>query len=81
MIRNEQGQIAIAYRQPIPHVVKVNGTNYLFDVKSAVSMAWINEGDVEEILRIIKVCCGGNKTNTYHHATDGQVNVWSGKGR
>lgn len=78
MIRNEQNQVAIAYRQPIPHIVKVNGTTYVFDVKRAVSMAWINDEHVADILKITRRCCGGHMNPAYHEASQGQVNIWSG---
>ena len=81
MIKNEQGQVAIAYFQPMPQTVKVGGTVYNFIIKFAVSMAWVNEEHVYDILRIIKECCGGSVHTPYRYATQGQVNVWSGLGR
>lgn len=81
MIRNEKNQVAIAYRQPIPHVLKVSGTTYFFDVKRAVSMAWINDEHVGQVLSITKRCCGGQQNIAYREATQSQVNVWSGKER
>ena len=81
MVKNEQGQIAIAYYQPIPETVQIGDSIYSFIIQRAVSMAWINEEHVADILRITKTCCGGSKHNIYRYATDSQVNVWSGKGR
>lgn len=81
MIKNEQGQIAVVYHQPIPQVVMVNGTRYFFDVKRAVSLAWVNEEHIGNILSITKTCCGGNVHTVYRYATPSQVNVWSNTGR
>lgn len=81
MIKNEQGQIAMAYYQPIPQAVKVGDVTYYFVTQRAVSLAWINEEHVADILRITKRCCGGNVHIAYHYATQGEVNVWSNTGR
>lgn len=81
MIRNEQNQGAIAYHQPIPHYIKVEGTTYIFSVKRAVSMAWINDEHIAKVLSITKRCCGGHMNTAYREATQSQVNVWSGKER
>jgi len=81
MRTNEQGQIALVYHQPIPHFVKVNGVTYFFDVKRTVSMAWVNEEHVADVLSITKVCCGGSKHAVYRYASDSQVNVWMNIGR
>jgi hypothetical protein len=81
MIKNEYGQIAIAYFQPMPQTVKVRNIVYNFIIKHAVSMAWVNGEHVNDILRITKICCGGNSVTVYRYATQGQVNVWSGLGR
>ena len=81
MIKNEQGQIAISYYQPIDRVVMVGETRYVFITKRAVSLAWVNEEDVEKILAITKSCCGGRIRAVYRYATPSQVNVWSGTGR
>lgn len=81
MIENANGQVAVVYYQPIPQYVKVDGVTYFFDVKRAVSLAWVNKEHLGNILSIIKTCCGGNKHTVYHYATQSQVNVWSGTGR
>jgi hypothetical protein len=81
MIKNEYGQIAIAYFQPMPQTVKVRNIVYNFIIKHAVSMAWVNEEHVIGVLKITRTCCGGNVSYPYRYATQGQVNVWSGLGR
>lgn len=81
MVKNEQGQIALVYYQPIPQTVRVNSFVYPFVIKNTISMAWVNEEHVPNILGITKSCCGGNTKNVFHYASDGQVRVWSGTGR
>lgn len=81
MIKNEQGQIALVYYQPIPHRIRVGETLYDFVIKRGVALAWVNEGHVPNILGITKTCCGGTTRAVFHYATQGQVNVWSGTGR
>ena len=81
MEKNDKGQTAIAYYQPIPRVVKINDVVYIFDVKRAISLAWVNDEHVPNILSITKQCCGGHTKTVYRYATPDQVTMWSGKGR
>lgn len=81
MIKNAQGQIAVAYYQPVPKAIQVGNVRYIFDVKRAVSLAWVNEEHLNQILSVTKTCCGGNKNVVCRPATPSQVNVWSGTGR
>lgn len=62
---NEKGEVAVAYYQTIPHYLKVNGTNYGFDVKRNICMAWIKPSDVDIVLSQTKSCCGGQKRTVY----------------
>lgn len=76
---NDQGQIAVAYYQPIPHIVGVGKTEYSFVVKRSVSMAWINPKDIDKIFSIRKNCsCSGGSNPVYRYASDSQVRVWTG---
>lgn len=81
MIENEDGQVALAYYQPVPQVIMVGSTRYFFDTKRAVSLAWVNKEHVPNILGITKSCCGGRKTPAFRYATQSQVNVWLNIGR
>ena len=81
MIKNEQGQTALVYYQPIDRVIMAGDIRYVFVTKRAVSLAWVNEEHIGQILSITKTCCGGNVKAVYHYATPSQVNVWSGTGR
>ena len=81
MLKNEQGQAAVAYYQPMPQKIRIGTAIYDFVVKRAVSMAWVNEEHIDAILRITKTCCGGNVHTVFRYATDGQVIVWMNTGR
>jgi len=82
MIANEKGYFAIAYYQPMPKLVKLNdGTSYFFDVKRAVSLAWVKPEHANQVLVITKKCCGGYIHTAFHPATQSQVNVWLNVGR
>jgi len=81
MRKNDQGQIALVYYQPMPQVIRVGTTTYFFDVKRAVSLAWVNEEHVPNILGITKSCCNNQKKTVFRYATDSQVNVWLNIGR
>ena len=82
MITNENGYVAIAYIQPIPKLVKLDGgVTYFFDVKRAVSLAWVAPEHANQVLAITKKCCGGHINVAFHPATQSQVNVWLNIGR
>lgn len=81
-IINAQGQTAIVYRQPAPIVASmITGKRYHFDVKSAVSLAWIDESDVKDLLNRKKKCCPGASGKIFNYANEAQVKLWNGEGR
>jgi hypothetical protein len=81
MITNEKGQVAIAYHQPIPIAIKVDGVVYDFKVKRGVALIWAEPQHVGKILSITKNCCNNQVHAVCRYATPSQVNVWSGTGR
>jgi hypothetical protein len=81
MIKNELGQTAMVYRQPIPNRIKVGDKIYDFVIKRGIALAWVDEEDIGQIMSVTKSCCGGNKRAAYAFASQGQINVWSGTGR
>lgn len=76
-IRNEAGQVALAYFQPSPKMVTVGKTSYVFTPQFAVSLAWVDEKDVAALLAMKKECCGGSENPMFRYATDGQVRTWT----
>jgi hypothetical protein len=76
-IRNENGQVALAYYQPSPKMVTIGKKGIVFVAQHAVSMAWVDEEDVTPLLAMKKTCCGGSESPMFRYATQGQVNVWT----
>lgn len=76
MIKNAEGQVAIAFKNPIPKVVNVGGKGFAFVVKHQISISWIDEPYVDQVLAIKVTCCGGRTTPAFIYATENQVKVW-----
>jgi len=78
VIVNEAGQIAIRYYQPAQVLTKQtpSGSQYFFDVKAGVSMAWVEEGDVSNLLARRGGCCN-KKRKLYDYANQAAVDLWS----
>ncbi len=76
----QDGDVAVAYYQTIPHVVKANGYTYAFVVRANICMAWIKESDIGAIMSITKTCCGGKKTVAYRYANENDVRRWTNGG-
>lgn len=80
MITNDQGWVALTYYQPMPKQIEVGNTTYLFDVKAAISMAWIRPEHVDTVLEIRKQCCGGSKQRVFRYANEDAVRIWTNGG-
>lgn len=71
MIENKSGEIALTYYQPIPKMVRVGETQYIFSVRNDLSICWIKKEHVDTILAMKKNCCGGTvKRNIFRYTTD-----------
>jgi hypothetical protein len=73
---NENGQVAVKYYQPVPQVIKVNGRTYVFSVNKSLSIAWVEPEDVNAILNITKVCCGGQRNKVFRLEHETHVKRW-----
>ena len=73
---------AIRYYQPIPEYVKdtPSGTEYVFAVRHGISLAWIKQEDVDNILDRTGGCCD-KKTKVFSKAGPNIVRVWQEGGR
>jgi hypothetical protein len=82
-IINAANQTAIRYYQPTPVLVKntPSGKEYYFNVVAAISMAWVDAEDVQNIIDRRKTCCGGNKRVLFSYANDAAVRIWGGASR
>lgn len=79
-ITNDVGQIAIRYYQPAQVLTKntPSGTQYFFDVKAGVSMAWVEPEDVEALLAKRPRPCCQKARQVYDYANQAAVDLWSG---
>jgi len=76
----QDGKVAVAYYQTIPHAIKVNEYTYAFVVRANICMAWVSENDVDAVLRITKTCCGGHRKVVYRFANENDVRRWTNGG-
>ena len=86
METNAQGQVAIKYRQSIPHSIVVNRKAYHFVVRAHICMSWIEAEHVDIVLQSVRRKChcgGGNsKPHDYVLANSDDVRRWTvGGGR
>jgi len=73
---NDKGQVAVKYFQPMSQTLKMRSRTYVFQVKKSLSIAWIEPEDVEEVLSVTKVCCGGNRNKVYRLEHEMHVKRW-----
>lgn len=70
------GKIAVQHYSSNPWTVKVNDTVYTWMPKYNISMAWVNEEDLSQILNIrTKACCNKDR-NRFFLASLINVNLW-----
>jgi hypothetical protein len=82
MVRNDAGEVAIAYYQTIPHVVLVGNAEYAFAVRANICFSWVKSEHVPQLLGKSKSCCGGSRHKIYRYANEDDVRRWTrGGGR
>lgn len=72
------GQTALVYLRHNQKYVKTPQHEYVFVPQHGVSLAWIYNEDVDQILRIPGGCCG-NTRPAFRLANPGDVALWEGK--
>jgi hypothetical protein len=86
METNDQGQVALAYCQTIPHNVRIGETKtyYSFIVKANLCMCWINPEHVDIVLNTKRRNCHcGNRNPSkkeYRYANESDVRRWTNGG-
>lgn len=83
MITNEQGQVALKYYQPQQRVLAQglpSGKDTVFVGRANITMAWVEQEDVDHLLARYKKCCGGNKKKSYFEANENDVRQWTNGG-
>ena len=71
-------KVAISYFQPIPNSVRVGIKTYSFETRRGISLAWIDQSDVQIVLEVTKECCGGQLRHPYRLANEAQIRIWEG---
>ena len=73
------GKVALRYFQPVPKYVSVEGKQYIFDVRHAISLIFVPEEEVPALLGVLGGCCGQKRpvislatSVQYSHWLDGQ---------
>jgi hypothetical protein len=55
-----EGKVVIRYEQPMPKAVQLSKDNVIvFDCQHGVSLAFVNENIVPQLLAVKGGCCGG----------------------
>lgn len=85
-VYNASGQVAMRYLQPIQKYVQLgNSHEYVFISNFSVSLAWVDEADVDMILNLPKPsgsCCGGQaRSNGFMLADQSAINCHTNGGR
>lgn len=72
----DQNKVALVYYQPIPKLIEnVNGHSYYFNPEHAISLCWVEPGDVETLLSLKGGCCGGQRL-VFHRANEAEIKVF-----
>lgn len=66
------------YYQPAPVLAQntPSKSDYFFDVKAGVSMAWVKPEDVADLLTRRGGCCNGQRQK-FDYANQAAVDLWS----
>ena len=72
--------VAIKRLRQVPKVVTLpDGTKYAFVVQYNISMAWVEEDDVDKVLAIRMECCGGSRKPQFVRASETDIRRWKGE--
>lgn len=79
--RNDNGQIALKYRQPGNILLQGNpsGKEYVAVTQANICLAWVDPADIDFILAKKDGCCGG-KRQSFFLANEADVRRWTNKG-
>lgn len=75
VIYNENGKAVLRYYQPTPKLVRVGGESVYFDAQHGISLAFVDENLVPQLLGYRGGCCGGQKQVIFA-ATQTQYQHW-----
>lgn len=75
---NEAGEVALRWNVLTTKQVFVHGREYIFSIIANISLCWVKPEDVEAVLAIRTVCCGGTQNQSCHLANELDVKRWLG---
>lgn len=78
-----ESQTALKYYQPAARILiqdTPSHTPYVFVCRANITMAWVDNQDVEHILSRYKVCCGGQKKKMFYRANENDIRQWTNGG-
>jgi len=82
MIKRDDGMVAMQHYSSNGWTAKMNdGTIYTFVPKHNISMAWIKEEHVNQLLSVLTKACCGNKQRRFYLASQINVNLWETNNR
>ena len=58
-----EGKVVLRYKDPMPKTVRIDNKDIFFDCKFGVSLAFVDESLVPQLLAYVKTCCGGSRTH------------------
>lgn len=70
-----EGKVAMFYKVPAPKAIRVGDGTYIFSCEHGISMAFIEEKDVQPLLDYRGGCCG-QKQQVVFLATEIQYSHW-----
>ena len=76
-----EGHTAIRHRNSSPFSVRVQDTNYAFTPKFNISLAWVKDEHVAQVLSVKRGCCGGSKKPRFFLADETHIRRWTQGGR
>lgn len=78
---DDSGYTAIRHYSSSPRQVVIGSDTYCFVPRHNISLAWVKNEHVDQVLAIKKVCCGGSKKPRFLLADDVHINRWRNGGR
>jgi len=76
----KDGMVAVKYYQSVPKKVWVNKDLYLFNVRASISMCWVRDEHLNNVLNTKKTCCGGSRKRVFRLANESDVRRWTAGG-
>lgn len=76
-----EGHTALKYYQSNPKYIMLgDGTEYVFSPRANISLAWVLDEHVDQLLTKKKNCCGGSKKPMFFLANESDVRRWTNGG-